>query len=407
MTRKRKFKDGILNAMTYLASGISVLVLIAVFGFVVYKGKDTLSWEMLRNNYWSQNYLVEFTQTEPGTFTRPDSLDETIYFSEQYGIGLQDVINHEKKRLVVVAYIDENSPLKASVDATAGTNYQTPLSIAIDSQIEKLDYVNADGVETFTGSVMSETAEQIIANLDQAQEVKSLYFRTPGGGIWGSLIATLLLIFISLAISLPLGIFAAVYLNEIATAGPIRNFIERSIEMLAGVPSIVFGLMGIVVLFPVTALFKVEGLSILLGGMTMSVVLLPVIIRSVQESLLVVPPDYRSASLSLGATKTQTIFKVILPSALPGILSALLLAISRIIGESAALIYTMGTFINDSPALTQGATSLAVHIWSIMSQDQPNFELASAISIIILLVVLVLNLIIKFFSSRMNRKLGI
>ncbi|WZU03010.1 ABC transporter permease subunit [Erysipelothrix sp. D19-032] len=174
----------------------------------------------------------------------------------------------------------------------------------------------------------------------------------------------------------------------------------------AGVPSIIFGLMGIVVLYPITAFFNISGLSILLGGMTMSVMLLPVIIRSVQESLIVVPRDYRSASLSLGASQTQTIFRVILPSALPGILSAILLAVSRIIGESAALIYTMGTFINDAPRVGEGATTLAVHIWSVMSHEQPNFELASAISIIILALVLVLNLSVKLMSRRLNKKLG-
>ncbi len=110
------------------------------------------------------------------------------------------------------------------------------------------------------------------------------------------------------------------------------------------------------------------------------------------------------ASLSLGATKSQTIFKVILPSALPGILSAILLAISRVIGESAALIYTMGTTIVDDPKILEGATSLAVQIWQIMSGEQPNFELASAISIVILVIVLTLNLTVKLISNRLNRK---
>jgi len=131
---------------------------------------------------------------------------------------------------------------------------------------------------------------------------------------------------------------------------------------------------------------------------------MPVIIRQTEEALIVVPMGVRSASLSLGATETQTIFKVILPSALPGILSATLLSVSRIIGESAALIYTMGTFVNDNPRLKEGATSLAVQIWSVMSGEQPNFELASAISIIVLGIVLVMNISVKVVSSRLNRK---
>ena len=139
----------------------------------------------------------------------------------------------------------------------------------------------------------------------------------------------------------------------------------------------------------------------------MSVILLPIIIRSVQESLKTVPNSLRMASLSLGATQTQTIFKVVLPSAISGILTATLLAISRVIGESAALIYTMSTFVNDAPTYKTGGTSLAVHIWSLMSADQPNFELASAISIIILLIVLTLNLLVKTISRRYEKKLGV
>ena len=126
-----------------------------------------------------------------------------------------------------------------------------------------------------------------------------------------------------------------------------------------------------------------------------------------QESLITVPDGLRSASLSLGATQTQTIFKVLLPTALPGLLSALILSISRIIGESAALIFTMGTFVNDSPQLKESASTLSVHIWSLMSHEQPNFELAAAIAIIILVMVLILNLSIRIIGNRYRKKLGV
>lgn len=179
---------------------------------------------------------------------------------------------------------------------------------------------------------------------------------------------------------------------------------RSSIELLAGVPSIIFGLMGVSVLFPITKAVGINTVSVLLGGLTMAVMLLPLIIRQTEESLKVVPDGLRFASLSLGATQTQTIFKVILPSALPGIITATLLSISRIIGESAALIYTMGTFINDAPRIDQGATTLAVQIWSLMSGEQPNFELSSTISIIILVMVLILNLSVKFITYRLNKK---
>jgi len=162
--------------------------------------------------------------------------------------------------------------------------------------------------------------------------------------------------------------------------------------------------MGVLVLFPITSVFGASGTSILLGGLTLSIILFPVIIRTTEESLKVVPDSFREASHSLGANHSQTIFKIIIPSALPGILTATILSIGRIIGESAALIYTMGTYISDNPELIKGATSLAVQIWSIMNGDQPNFGLASAISIIILLMVLIMNIGVKVLTRSKVKK---
>lgn len=406
MTRKRKIKDGIAKFFTYLASSFSLIVLVAIFAFVFVKGKDTLSIDMLRNDYWSQNYLVEWSEAPQGKFEKPESLGDDVYFSHKFGIGFKDVISHEKQRLIVVDYIDDKSPFNESVNASKGPNYGEKLTISVGDQVEKLEGTNETGTPMFGGAIFSDKSESLAMKLDFMDHVDSLYFKTPGGGIWGSLLATLMLIGLSLLFALPLGIFAAVYLNEIAVPNKMNKLIERCIEMLAGVPSIIFGLMGIAVLYPITAMLGIDGLSILLGSMTMAIILLPVIIRSVQESLIVVPTGYRMSSLSLGATQTQTIFKIILPSALPGILSAVLLAVSRVIGESAALIYTMGTFINDAPQIGKGATTLAVHIWAVMSAEQPNFELASAISLIILAIVLILNISVKLFTKRLSKKLG-
>ena len=254
------------------------------------------------------------------------------------------------------------------------------------------------------GSQRKMTAEEVVQALENSQGIRRVVFQTPGGGVRGSLISTLMLIGISVIISLPIGIAAAIYLNEYAKKNKMTNLMRSSIELLAGVPSIIFGLMGVSVLFPITKALGINTVSVLLGGLTMAIMLLPLIIRQTEESLKVVPDGLRHASLSLGATQTQTIFKVILPSALPGIITATLLSISRIIGESAALIYTMGTFINDSPKISEGATTLAVQIWSLMSGEQPNFELSSTISIIILLMVLVLNLSVKYITYRLNKK---
>lgn len=407
MNKGRQRSDLIKNILTYAASSVSLIILVLIFSFIFIKGKDTLSVDMIKNNYWSKNYLVTFVDNkDDNIFILSDDLKSNQAFSSKYGVVIQDTVSHEGEKQLTIVDIDKDSPFNKSVNMTAGPTQNELLTVSRNDNIEKMVLINNDGSKNNIGMIYQTSAKDAAIALDNSEKIESLFYKTPGGGIWGSLLATLQLIGISLLIALPLGVFTAIYLIEIAKKGRIASLVEYSIELLAGVPSIIFGLMGVIVLYPITSFFNIDGLSILLGGLTMSVVLLPIVIRSVQEALKTVPNGLRMASLSLGASKTQTIFKIILPSAIPGILSALLLAISRIIGESAALIYTMGTFINDSPKISQGATTLAVHIWSIMSQEQPNFELASAISIIILLMVLILNVSVKLISKRFTRKLG-
>jgi phosphate transport system permease protein len=135
----------------------------------------------------------------------------------------------------------------------------------------------------------------------------------------------------------------------------------------------------------------------------MTIILLPIIVKTTEEALRVIPVSYRYASLSLGASETQTAFKIILPNAIPGILTATILSIGRIIGESAALIYAIGTSIKDTVSINQSSTSLAVHIWTIMNGEVPNYKLASAISIIILIIVFIMSVIVKFLGKKLNR----
>lgn len=399
MSKKRKITDFFMDLMSYAASSITIIILVLVFGFVISTGKGTLSKEMLTQNYWSKNVLVN-VDAACGNFVKPEGFEGS--FSTCYGIGFEDQISHEKKRQVVLTYIDPESSLTSATIATQGADFGVSSPMELGDTLERISTSSGD-----FGMILNQNASEIQTQVDQSTHLETIYYKSPGGGIFGSIISTLMLIGVTLLIALPLGVGAAVYLNELADDTKFNRMIGASIEMLAGIPSIVFGLMGIIVLFPVTALFKIEGVSILLGALTMAIMLLPIVIRSVQEALLVVPRAYRLSSLSLGANETQTIFKVVLPSAIPGIMSAVLLSISRIIGESAALIYTMGTFINDSPKLGQGATTLAVHIWSVMAHEQPNFELAAAISIVILVIVLILNIVIKILSRRYRRKLGL
>ena len=404
--RSSKVSDGLLNGITYLSSLISVTVLISIFIFIFSKGSSLISFDLLKNDYWSKNYLVE-VKTEvnhSGSFTAPDDLTPQASFSEKWGIAFVDALSNDKHELVLVEYIDPLSPFAHTIDKSAGANKGLDLTLEVGVQIEKIDFKRLDGSADFAGNLASQNAAEIAAALDQdAASITSAYVKTPGGGIRGSLLTTGYLIVVSLLIALPIGIAAAIYLNEYANKSRLNRMIRSGIETLTGVPSIVYGLMGVSVLFPITRAFGATTTNILLGSLTMAIILLPTIIRSTEEALLVVPNSLRDASLSLGANQSQTIFKVVLPCAVPGILTGVLLSIGRVIGESAALIYTMGTFINDSPTLLSQGTSLAVHIWSVMSGEQPNFELASAISIIILIFVLCLNIIVKLLSKWLNK----
>lgn len=158
-------------------------------------------------------------------------------------------------------------------------------------------------------------------------------------GILSMIIATLLLIFISLVIALPLGIGSAIYLIEYPISDKLDNAIHFAINSLTAIPSIVFGLFGSLFFITILGL----PMSILTGALTVSIMLLPILIRSTEEALLSVPQHLRSASRGLGANEVQTIFKIVLPSAMPGIIVGIILAIGRIIGESAILIFTAGT----------------------------------------------------------------
>lgn len=403
---RRKLSDDFLQFLTLFSSLLAVGVLTALFYYIFANGLSLMNTDLLRNDYWSVSKIVAFDETvnQPGLYPRPQDLDESVAWSEKWGIGFVDYLSHEKKQLVLIETVAADSPLQSAFDTSAGAAQGKPVALSAGLQVEKIDFSQAAGTADFTGMLASATAAEVAQTLDQqAVKLTSIFIKTPGGGIRGSIITTAYLILVSLLIALPIGIASAVYLSEMAKKNRINMLIRTGIETLTGVPSIVYGLMGVSVLFPITALMGAKTTNILLGALTMAIILLPTIIRSTEEALLVVPKGLRDASLSLGASQTQTIFKITLPCAMPGILSGILLSIGRVVGESAALIYTMGTFINDKPGLLKQGTSLAVHIWSVMSGEQPNFELACAISIMILIFVLILNIAVKFLTRRLQK----
>lgn len=224
------------------------------------------------------------------------------------------------------------------------------------------------------------------------------YSPTGGGGIWPMIVTTIYTIVISLLIATPIGILAAVYLQEYAKQGRLVRLIRFATESLTGIPSIIYGLFGAV--FFVTMLKF--GMSIIAASLTLTIIVLPVIIRTTEESLKTVPKSYREGSLALGGTKLQTLYKVILPSAMPGILSGIILSMGRIIGESAAIFLTAGTVAAMPESIFSSARTLTVHAY-LVTQEAGDIELAAAIGIVLIAIILILNLTATFISRKLNK----
>lgn len=213
-----------------------------------------------------------------------------------------------------------------------------------------------------------------------------------------ALVNTVYMAVISLAIAVPIGIGSAIYLVEYARRG--NKFVEViriTAETLSGIPSIVYGLFG--------SLFFVKfmglGLSMISGALTLSIMILPLIMRSSEEALLAVPMSYREGSFGLGAGKLRTVFKIVLPSAVPGILSGVILGIGRIVGESAALIFTAGTVAEVATSVLDSTRTLSVHMYTISGEGlYINQTYATAV------VLLVLVIIINAISELIAKKIG-
>lgn len=207
-------------------------------------------------------------------------------------------------------------------------------------------------------------------------------------GIKSALAGTIWLISLTAAISLPIGVAAAVYLEEFSRRGRLRSFIEVNIANLAGVPSIVYGILGLTIFVRGIGL----GRSVLAGALTMSLLILPVIIIAAREAIKAVPQSLRQGAMALGATRWQTVRHHVLPQALPGILTGIILALSRAIGETAPLIMigalSYVAFVPEGPM--DDFTALPIQIFNWTARPQKEFHALAAAGIIVLLVVLLL-----------------
>ena len=219
-------------------------------------------------------------------------------------------------------------------------------------------------------------------------------------GILGNVINTIYIIVITLIIAAPIGIGSAIYLNEYAKPGKLVRTIEFTTEILSGIPSIIFGLFGMV-FFGMTLKL---GYSVLTGSFTLTLMVLPLITRNTQEALKTVPDSYRSGALGIGATKWYMIRTILLPSAAPGILTGVILSIGRIVGESAALLFTAGSGFqlpkNLFGKLFESSGTLTIQLY--LSMQKAKYDQAFGIAVVLLIIVLVINLLTRFLTNRFD-----
>lgn len=221
-------------------------------------------------------------------------------------------------------------------------------------------------------------------------------------GIAGNIVNTLMIVIITMLIVIPIGVGSAIYLNEYAKPGPLVNLIEFATETLSGIPSIIFGLFGM--MFFVESLHL--GYSILAGSLTLSLMVLPLVTRNTQEALRSVPDSYRQGAIGLAAGKWQMIRTILLPSAMPGIITGVILAIGRIVGESAALLCTAGSgkalpksFIKLLGKIKQSGGTLTTQLY-LSATSEGDFNTAFGIAVVLLVLVFAINLLTKTLSAK-------
>ena len=223
-------------------------------------------------------------------------------------------------------------------------------------------------------------------------------------GIAGNIVNTILIIFISMVIATPIGVGSAIYLNEYAKPGKVVTLIEYATETLSGIPSIIFGLFGMIFFGEKLGL----GYSLLTGSLTLIIMVLPLITRNTQEALKTVPNTYRNGAIGLGSGKWHMIRTIIIPSAMPGIITGAILAIGRIVGESAALLFTAGSAkllpkgidgLFDKPFQSGGTLTIQMYL---SATSEGDFETAFGIAVVLLIIVLGINLTTKALTKHFD-----
>jgi len=385
--KNRKFSDIIVTCLISLSAIATASILVIIVAFIFSNGWSLISWDFLSRDANDTLRIVHFDSEYQATANVIMIGEEQVIEIESIGLILE--MNDEYQ--ILIRDVDRNSPARYALDnadqtfpVRRGQVLEGINAYRIDRDVVPLEEV----AEMFTG-----------------YSTFTLRVRQLGGGILPMIVSTLMLIFATLAIATPVSLLAAIYMVEYAKQGRIVNTIRFAIEILAGLPSVVHGLFGMLFFAGMLNL----GMSILTGALTMTILLMPIMIRSTEEALKTVPLSYREASFGLGANKIQTIRKVILPSALPGITVGIILAIGRIVGESAALLFTLGTVarfpINPATgnlSIFQFGATMTLRAF-IEVQEAGNIEMAAAIGIVILVIVFSLNMFSKFITKKFGR----
>ena len=231
------------------------------------------------------------------------------------------------------------------------------------------------------------------------QELFEWEYNTENVSMLPSMINTLYMTGLTLLMAVPIGVFSAIYLVEYAKRGnKLVNIVRVTTETLQGIPSIVFGLFG----YLMFCIGLEWGYTLLAGAITLAIMILPVIMRTTEEALLSVPDSFREGSFGLGAGRLRTVFKLVLPSAMPGIFSGIILAIGRIAGETAALIFTAGTVATAATGLFDSTRTLAVHMYCLLSEGL-YMEQAYATAVILLVMVLAINVCSSVIAKKFTK----
>ncbi len=374
----RKLKDGILQGIIYLSTALTIAILGIIIGFILYKGLPGINMEFLTRQWDNKTTFVNVERKSE------IAVKENSAYVPSLGITLK-----LDEKNIIISDIDKDSP------ANTALNMKNQ-----EYALKKKDII------TKAGDVKIEnmTAEEAAAAIEEGSGTIRLKVIRPGGGIVPMLVSTIYIILLSLLIAAPIGISSAIYLNEYAKRGRILSSIRFAIQNLAGIPSIIYGLFGMLVFVQIS---KME-YSVLAGAMTLSIMLLPTIISTTEEALKEIPQAYRESSFGLGATKLQTISRIILPGALPGILVAIILSIGRIVGESAALIFTAGTVAQIPKALVggeAGAATLTTKMYWLI-KETADLSTASSIAVILLILIIALNAASKMITRIFLKKKG-